>query len=68
MNPSLNDKSVKLIQSKLIEKGYDIGSCGADGYFGEGTLEAVKRFQKDMGLDVDGIVGVNTWEKVVNDN
>jgi N-acetylmuramoyl-L-alanine amidase len=41
MNPSLKDKNVKFIQSKLIEKGYDVGNCGADGYFGEGTLDII---------------------------
>lgn len=65
MNPSLKDENVRIIQRKLIEKGYDVGRGGADGYFGEGTLEAVKKFQRDMGLEVDGIVGENTWERLM---
>lgn len=65
MDQSVKDENVRIIQSKLIEKGYDVGISGADGYFGEETLEAVKKFQGDMGLVVDGIVGGNTWERLM---
>lgn len=33
-----------------------------DGIFGKITEEAVKAFQKDRGLAVDGIVGPETWD------
>lgn len=56
-NPNARDNNVRLIQKKLIEKGYSVGSCTADVYFGCGTLKVVKRFQRDKGLMVDGIVG-----------
>jgi len=36
-----------------------------DGYFGETTTEAVRKFQEIFGLSVDGIVGKNTWYKLV---
>ncbi|MFG3406970.1 peptidoglycan-binding protein [Streptomyces sp. NPDC048142] len=39
--------------------GYDAGA--EDGFFGVLTETAVKKFQKDVGLAVDGIVGPNTW-------
>nr|WP_096636365.1 N-acetylmuramoyl-L-alanine amidase [Clostridium cochlearium] len=64
-NPSVKDKNVELVQSRLIKKGYGVGDCGADGYFGEGTLEAVKRFQRDKGLAVDGVVGEESWGKIM---
>ena len=48
---------VKKLQQALIEKGYDVGSTGADGVFGKNTLAAVKQYQKDNGLEVDGIAG-----------
>lgn len=32
-----------------------------DQEFGSATKRAVRSFQKDQGLDVDGIVGPNTW-------
>ncbi|WP_411683095.1 N-acetylmuramoyl-L-alanine amidase [Clostridium thailandense] len=65
MNPGLEDDNVKIVQSKLMEKEYDIGRCGADGYFGEKTLEAIEKFQADEGLMVDGVVGGNTWERLI---
>lgn len=46
---------VKEIQQKLKDKGYEVGEV--DGIFGERTTNAVKKFQKDNGLSVDGIVG-----------
>ena len=56
---SKGDDVVKL-QNALIEAGYDVGSTGADGSFGSKTLAAVKQYQKDNGLQVDGIAGKNT--------
>lgn len=52
---------VTLLQTKLLQKGYDLGKYGVDGDFGSATLKAVKEFQKDHGLAVDGVVGKNTW-------
>lgn len=54
--------NIKPIQEKLIEKGYDVGSCGADGIYGYSTVEAVKKFQRNNGLNVDGIAGPNTQD------
>ncbi|MBU5484152.1 N-acetylmuramoyl-L-alanine amidase [Clostridium sp. MSJ-11] len=64
-NPSVKDKNVELLQSKLIEKAYSVGACGADGYFGKDTLLAIKRFQRDNGLLVDGVVGRESWGKIL---
>ena len=36
-----------------------------DGIFGDLTEEAVKDFQRANGLQVDGIVGNSTWEKLL---
>ena len=52
---------VTLLQTKLLQKGYDLGRYGVDGDFGSATLTAVKQFQRDHGLAVDGVVGKNTW-------
>ena len=49
--------AVKDLQEKLIKLGYDVGKDGADGEFGLNTLAAVKKFQKDHNLVVDGEVG-----------
>lgn len=49
---------VTQIQERLTELGYDPGT--ADGIFGARTQEAVRAFQQDYGLAVDGIAGENT--------
>ena len=56
---------VKWLQKRLISFGYSVGSSKVDGHFGPDTLKAVKKFQKDYGLKVDGIVGKNTYKKLV---
>ncbi|MBV7271630.1 peptidoglycan-binding domain-containing protein [Clostridiaceae bacterium UIB06] len=65
MNSGLEDDNVKIIQNKLIEQGYDVGRCGADGYFGEDTLKAIKKFQLDIGICDDGVVGPSTWNNII---
>ena len=57
-------EDVKKLQTALIEAGYDVGSTGVDGSFGSKTLAAVKQYQKDNGLTVDGIAGKNTLGKL----
>lgn len=54
----------KLLQEKLVKLGYNTN--GVDGIFGNGTYNALKQFQKNNGLSVDGIVGKNTWRKLLN--
>ena len=49
---------VKKLQQRLKELGYYDGEC--DGAFGPGTLESVKRFQQQHGLEADGIAGEST--------
>ncbi len=49
---------VRSIQKKLKELGYYKGSV--DGIYGVNTQSAVKKFQKNCGLKVDGIAGSKT--------
>ena len=49
--------AVKTMQIMLIACGYSCGNAGADGEFGDGTLKALKAFQKDVSLVADGIYG-----------
>ena len=56
-------KNVKALQILLNGKGF---ACGAvDGSFGSGTDSAVRKYQKAMGLAVDGSVGNNTWTSLL---
>ena len=54
----------KLLQEKLVSLGYNTN--GVDGIFGSGTENAIRLYQKSNGLIVDGIVGKNTWRKILN--
>lgn len=47
-----------LVQQKLKDLGYYTGSI--DGILGTKSIQAIKNFQRDYGLTVDGIVGKNT--------
>jgi len=53
------------IQVKLATLGYDLGSDGADGSFGDMTEDAVMEFQHDRGLAVTGTVDEKTWRALV---
>ena len=55
---------VKYLQQKLYSKLYNVGPI--DGIFGRQTEQAVKEFQAENGLVVDGIVGKNTWAKILD--
>lgn len=48
----------KQIQQRLKELGYYYGNI--DGIIGSRSLSAIRNFQRDYGLTVDGIVGPNT--------
>lgn len=59
--PFMQGSDVVHCQRILRELGYDIGSYGIDGKYGSATETAVKKFQNEHGLVVDGKVGVKTW-------
>lgn len=60
---------VKALQQGLVELGYDVPG-GADGSFGKGTADALKKFQAEAGLGADGVAGAGTLktmdQKLVN--
>jgi hypothetical protein len=70
---------VKKLQTALIVGGYadgltitdDMEGCKedsekCDGIYGKGTRDAVKKAQEDLELDVDGVVGSETYEAMPN--
>jgi hypothetical protein len=55
---------VKTMQTMLIACGYSCGSYGADGDFGSGSDKALRKFQGDYGLTVDGKYGSKSKAKL----
>lgn len=56
---------VMIAQDDLNTLGYKTG--GLDGIFGSNTQTAVKNYQQNKGLAVDGIIGCNTWRSLQED-
>jgi peptidoglycan hydrolase-like protein with peptidoglycan-binding domain len=54
--------SVEQLQEDLKSLGYFSANC--TGYYGDITVSAVKKFQADKGLTVDGIAGKNTLSAI----
>ena len=57
-------EDVRELQQALIELGYLKGT--ADGIFGNNTENAVRKFQKDNRLTVDGLAGENTRSLILS--
>lgn len=61
--PVLQGEDISAVQRRLLALGYtQLGT--ADGLFGPQSEVAVRAFQTRNGLDVDGIVGPSTWERL----
>ncbi|MDO5022840.1 MAG: peptidoglycan-binding protein [Eubacteriales bacterium] len=58
--------NVRLLQERLNTLGYDAGR--ADAVFGRKTTVALKEFQANAGLVVDGVAGQNTFNVLFSKN
>lgn len=56
---------VRSAQLLLIGRGYSCGRCGADGEIGQDTYNAIIAFQRASGLQQDGIIGAQTWARLI---
>jgi Putative peptidoglycan binding domain len=62
-DPHIQGQDVKAAQQRLLALGYaQVGA--ADGIFGPNTASAVRTFQLLNDLEVDGILGPRTWERL----
>ena len=56
---------VRSAQLLLIGRGYSCGWCDADGEIGQDTCNAVIAYQRACGLQQDGIIGAQTWARLI---
>lgn len=52
-------RAVRQWQARMAERGWTLS---VDGIFGDGSARVCCEFQREKGLDVDGIVGPDTWK------
>lgn len=57
-------KDVQELQTTLNNLGYNCGKV--DGKFGEKTKSALKKYQKAVGLEADGVCGKKTTQKLIS--
>lgn len=57
---------VTAVEILLMLRGYDPQGVECPGVFGSGLRAAVKQYQSDAGLKVDGIAGKNTIKSLMN--
>lgn len=60
--PMMQGPDVLEVQKKLARLGFDSGT--PDGIYDESTANALRRFQDERGLKVDGLVGPLTWKEL----
>ncbi len=69
LRPGSRGEDVRHMQQRLNElaRVYTaINTQNADGIYGDNMTHAVRRFQEQFGLSADGILGRNTWDKIVS--
>lgn len=54
----MSGRTVRTLQQALVDEGYEID---VDGDFGEATAAALRDYQSNNELTVDGIAGPDTW-------
>lgn len=61
LKKGMSGSDVVYMQRALQKLGYDLGPSGADSRFGPAVEKALRLFQNEHGLTVDGICGPKTW-------
>jgi peptidoglycan hydrolase-like protein with peptidoglycan-binding domain len=58
-SPPMQNQHVLIWQQQMVRRGWRIA---ADGVYGPASMAACRAFQIDKHLEVDGVVGPNTWK------
>jgi N-acetylmuramoyl-L-alanine amidase len=58
-------EAVRDVQRRLLSFGHRIAAGELSGRYGSSTDEAVRAFQRSRGLPADGMVGPDTWGRLV---
>lgn len=58
----MNGADVTVLQALLVARGYGVNAV--NGVFDDSTDKAVRKYQEDHGLTVDGVAGNNTWRSL----
>lgn len=69
LRPGSRGEDVRHMQQRLNEvaRVYTaINTQNVDGIYGDNMTNAVRRFQRQFGLSADGVLGQNTWNKIVS--
>lgn len=67
LRQGMTGESVRVVQEYLNYIGLffrNVNTVAPTGYFGPGTTNAVRRFQSEFGLNVDGVVNEETWNSI----
>ena len=62
---SENRGNAQIAAAQRILKLMGYYTMDIDSSFGPGMEQAVRNYQRDKGLEVDGVIGVNTWSKLL---
>ena len=65
VKPGCHNEETRAVQQIMLDEGYDLGEWGADSWYGECTEAAIRKWQTDNSLRVDGIVGSQTWNWII---
>jgi N-acetylmuramoyl-L-alanine amidase len=58
-------EAVRDVQRRLLALGHRVSAEELTGHFGRSTDEAVRAFQRGRGLPADGMIGPDTWGRLV---
>jgi Putative peptidoglycan binding domain len=63
-SPRMRGGDVRIVQQKLLELGYLDSEDDVDSIYGPDTETAVRKFQTDRGIQVNGVVGDTTYQEL----